>query len=773
MKKLGEDPATRSRRDAALRPLRPLRAARRSRRGEKPKRSGLPKGLAPDDVDLDKALGLLSLPREVGKHPEDGEPIMAGIGRFGPYVQHGKTYANLETGDDVLNIGLNRAVTLIAEKKLKGPRGKSRFGADPGRSLGDHPDKGGAIVVKNGRYGPYVSHDGVNATLPSDKTPETITLEEAVALIDARAARGGGKKAGQAPQRAAAQGRRAQNTGENGQQAQAARCGSRQGKTRSQGQVGEVTGRRLERLPVSDKAPAGKPAGSYLFNDQRALTRGPLWRETLQHQDFASASHPVPRRTSCSPSSAKQPGKVGTREIARAFGLKNADRVELKRMLRELEDGGQIESAAQEAASRRHAAERRGRRHHQPRPRRRIDRRPDRMGRGGARPAAEDPHPLGAPRQARRGRRRRRPGARCGSRKAAMRTNWSATAGGSSRSSTAPSSACSASSARCRMAAAGFHRSTRSRSAVNTRSRPAPAAMPQDGDLVAVEVAQRRRGVGLPVRACHRAARLARQRARGQPDRDPRAPIPHVFPPAVLREAEAAQPARLAGREDWRDVPLVTIDPADAKDHDDAVHAEPDSDPKNRGGHIIRVAIADVADYVRPGSALDREALIARQFGLFSRPRRADAAGAHFQRSLFAAAEGRPRRARGADGGRCRWPQALAYVSSRADALGGKAQLPAGAGGDRRLADDTTGPLLATVLEAALRRLRTRSNARATSAVRSTSICPSARSSSTARRYGRPCRDAGAPRRASADRGIHDPRQCRGGRDAGEARACR
>jgi DNA topoisomerase-1 len=162
--------------------------------GEKPKRAGLPKGLAPDDVDLETALGLLALPREVGKHPEDGEPIMAGVGRFGPYVQHGKSYASLETGDDVLHVGLNRAVTLLAEKQLKGPRGR-RFGADPGRPLGDHPDKGGPIVVKNGRYGPYVSHDGVNATLPSDMTPETVTLEQAVPLLDARAERGGGKKA--------------------------------------------------------------------------------------------------------------------------------------------------------------------------------------------------------------------------------------------------------------------------------------------------------------------------------------------------------------------------------------------------------------------------------------------------------------------------------------------------------------------------------------------------------------------------------------------------
>jgi DNA topoisomerase-1 len=132
---------------------------------------------------------LLSLPREVGKHPDDGAPVLAGVGRFGPYVQHGKTYANLDAGDDVLTIGQNRAVTLIAEKIAKGP-GKSRFGATPGRPLGEHPDKGGPIVVKSGRYGPYVSHDGVNASLPSDKAPEAITLEEAVSLIDARATDG-------------------------------------------------------------------------------------------------------------------------------------------------------------------------------------------------------------------------------------------------------------------------------------------------------------------------------------------------------------------------------------------------------------------------------------------------------------------------------------------------------------------------------------------------------------------------------------------------------
>jgi DNA topoisomerase I len=187
-RKLGEDPQTGL--EVTLRSGRfgPYLQLGEAVDGEKPRRAGLPKGTAPDDIDLDRALALLSLPREVGRHPEDGEPIRAGIGRFGPYVQHGKTYANLDSPEEVFTVGLNRAVSLIAEKRAKGPRGR-RFGADPGRPLGNHPTKGGPVVAKKGRYGPYVSHDGVNATLPADKMPDTVTLEEAVALIDARAER--------------------------------------------------------------------------------------------------------------------------------------------------------------------------------------------------------------------------------------------------------------------------------------------------------------------------------------------------------------------------------------------------------------------------------------------------------------------------------------------------------------------------------------------------------------------------------------------------------
>src|SRR5712671_1645338 len=161
---------------------------------EKPKRAAIPKGWSLDDINLESALKLLSLPREIGRHPDDGEPIVAGIGRFGPYVQHLKTYANLDASEDIFTIGLNRAVTLIAEKIANPGKGR-RFGADPGRSLGDHPTRGGPILVKKGRYGPYVTNSGINATIPDSKNPEELTLAEAVELIEARAEKTGGKPA--------------------------------------------------------------------------------------------------------------------------------------------------------------------------------------------------------------------------------------------------------------------------------------------------------------------------------------------------------------------------------------------------------------------------------------------------------------------------------------------------------------------------------------------------------------------------------------------------
>ena len=158
---------------------------------EKPKRTGLPKDMRPADMTLDYALSLLSLPRLVGKHPETGEDITADLGRYGPYLKHGKQSASLETVDEIFEIGVNRAVTVIAEKKSKAPaRGSSVI-----KELGEHPDDGKPVNVMNGRYGPYVKHNKINATIPKDEEPDSVTLERALELIAARAAKAGaGKK---------------------------------------------------------------------------------------------------------------------------------------------------------------------------------------------------------------------------------------------------------------------------------------------------------------------------------------------------------------------------------------------------------------------------------------------------------------------------------------------------------------------------------------------------------------------------------------------------
>jgi len=154
----------------------------------KPPRASLPKGWSPDSVDLERAVALLALPRPVGPHPEDGVLIEAGIGRFGPYVKHGSTYANLREADEVFTIGMNRAVEVLAQKAARGP---GRTAAAPLRELGEHPD-GGPIAVMAGRYGPYVKWSKVNATLPKGVEPEAISLEQALELIAAKA--GSGKK---------------------------------------------------------------------------------------------------------------------------------------------------------------------------------------------------------------------------------------------------------------------------------------------------------------------------------------------------------------------------------------------------------------------------------------------------------------------------------------------------------------------------------------------------------------------------------------------------
>jgi DNA topoisomerase-1 len=165
---------------------------------KKPKRASLPKGLSPADVDLERALGLLRLPRDVGPHPETGEMIQAGLGRYGPYLKYDGGFTSLPADDDVLTIGLNRAVTIIAESQAKKGGGKTI-------ELGNHPDDGKPVKIKSGRFGPYAEHGKIRATLPKGTEMDAVTLEQAVELIKAKAAKGStGRKGGKSRSRKSA-----------------------------------------------------------------------------------------------------------------------------------------------------------------------------------------------------------------------------------------------------------------------------------------------------------------------------------------------------------------------------------------------------------------------------------------------------------------------------------------------------------------------------------------------------------------------------------------
>ena len=160
---------------------------------KKPPRQSIPKEWPPEELDLEQALKLLSLPREIGPHPEDGIMVWSNIGRYGPYLKHatstsdrGGTNANLESIEEVFTVGMNRAVQLLAEKVAS--RGGRGAAAKTLRDLGDHPDQGGNISLMEGKYGPYVKWDKINATLPKDSDPDALTLQAAVVLIDEKAA---------------------------------------------------------------------------------------------------------------------------------------------------------------------------------------------------------------------------------------------------------------------------------------------------------------------------------------------------------------------------------------------------------------------------------------------------------------------------------------------------------------------------------------------------------------------------------------------------------
>ena len=144
------------------------------------KNVSIPKGLSLDDVDLEKAKYLCSLPKNIGKHPELNEDITINVGRFGPYLKCSNKSARLETIEDLFSIGLNRAITLISEAK------PGRVSSSEIKNIGEHPEDKKPVRVMKGQYGPYIKYKSLNATIPEDKDPTEITMEEALILIEKR-----------------------------------------------------------------------------------------------------------------------------------------------------------------------------------------------------------------------------------------------------------------------------------------------------------------------------------------------------------------------------------------------------------------------------------------------------------------------------------------------------------------------------------------------------------------------------------------------------------
>ncbi len=174
---LGEDPETGMTIHRLIGPFGPYVQLGEVEKGKKPKRASLPKGVNPEDVDLETALRYLSLPRKLGDHPESGKVIRAGIGRFGPYIVHDGDFRSLEKTDDIFTVTIARALELLAKPK------RTRGAKKPLRSLGKPPGGETEIQLYEGRYGPYVSDGSKNASLAKDQDPATLTLDDAVTLL--------------------------------------------------------------------------------------------------------------------------------------------------------------------------------------------------------------------------------------------------------------------------------------------------------------------------------------------------------------------------------------------------------------------------------------------------------------------------------------------------------------------------------------------------------------------------------------------------------------
>jgi DNA topoisomerase-1 len=224
--------------------------------GDKPLRATIPKDVG--EVDLDLALKLLALPREVGSHPETGEPILAGIGQYGPYLKHGASYARLSSTAEVFEIGMNAAVAALADAAASRGRGRARAPAEPLRLLGEGPN--GTVRLMPGRYGPYVTDGSTNASLPKSADPAALGLEEALALLEARAAAAPGKGRAGGRRRAAAGKGKATVTkaATAGRKPEAGTAKAGAGKVRAAGGSGKGSAANAKGKAV--RAPAGRTA---------------------------------------------------------------------------------------------------------------------------------------------------------------------------------------------------------------------------------------------------------------------------------------------------------------------------------------------------------------------------------------------------------------------------------------------------------------------------------------------------------------------------------
>ena len=424
-------------------------------------------------------------------------------------------------------------------------------------------------------------------------------MPEAIALIDERVAKGGGKPKRGAKKAKPAKPAKAQAEPEAKAAKPAKKAAAKKAAAKPKS---EAVSKARAPVTATAKTTPAKPAPAAKTAREEKRRQGPgiTWQN--------SATLAFRPGTPSSPSSARSREKIGTREIAREFGLKNADRAELKRILRELADEGAIEKRGKKinepaALPATLMADITGR---------------DSDGELIATPAEWDEVESGEPPKIRiHVPRRPQPGTAPGvGDRALLRIEKLEER---DRDGTVYRGRVIKVIDHARTRVLGIFRRTpdgggrlipvdKKQAGRELNIAKADTGGAEDGDLVSVDLV-RSRGFGLASgKVKERLGSLSSEKAVSLIAIHAHE-IPQAFSPAALREAEEAKPATLKGREDWREVPLVTIDPPDAKDHDDAVHAEPDPDPNNKGGYIVDVAIADVAFYVRPGSALDRDAL--------------------------------------------------------------------------------------------------------------------------------------------------------------------